>query len=85
MEAEYVAMSTSMRDLLPMMDIVHEVFTSIGLKEIDEPSKISTVWEDNNGALTLANLETPRMTPRSKYYDIKYHWFRTKVKEYGIH
>ena len=24
------------------------------------------------------------MTPRSKHYDLKYYWFRTKVKEYNI-
>ena len=44
----------------------------------------ATVWEDNNGALKLANLESPRMTPRSKHYGIKYHWFRTKLIQYKI-
>ena len=42
----------------------------------------STFWEDNNGDLTLGNLEPPRMTPRSKHYNLKYHWFRSKLKEY---
>ena len=39
---------------------------------------------DNAGALTLAKLEALRMTPRSKHYGLKYHWFRSKLKEYNI-
>jgi len=38
------------------------------------------VWEDNQGALTLANMELPRMTPRSKHIEVKYHWFWSKVQ-----
>eukprot|EP00804_Cyclotella_cryptica_P027799 CCRYP_009210-RA/>CCRYP_009210-RA protein AED:0.51 eAED:0.62 QI:0/-1/0/1/-1/0/1/0/107 len=37
------------------------------------------IHEDNVGALTLAGLEPRRMTPRSKHYAIKYHWFREHV------
>ena len=32
------------------------------------------------GALTLANMEPGRMTPRSKFYAIKYHWFCSHLK-----
>ena len=39
----------------------------------------SKVWEDKAGALTLAKLEPPQITPRSKHYGIKYHWFRETV------
>jgi hypothetical protein len=34
-----------------------------------------TVWEDNDGCLTLANLAPGQQTPRSKFYDCKVHWF----------
>lgn len=37
------------------------------------------IHEDNIGALTLGKLEPRRMTPRSKHYAIKYHWFRSHV------
>jgi hypothetical protein len=40
--------------------------------EIDLHVKIH---EDNAGALTLSNLKSHRMTPRSKNYAMKYHWF----------
>ena len=44
----------------------------------------SKVWEENAGALILAKLEPPRMTPRSKHYSIKYHWFRDFIKSDNI-
>ena len=37
------------------------------------------VHEDNAGALALRKLEPRRMTPRSKHYAIKYHWFREHI------
>jgi hypothetical protein len=39
-----------------------------------------TVWEDNAGALKLAPLEPGMMITRSKWYGIKYQWFRRKLK-----
>ena len=38
-----------------------------------------TIWEDNMGALTLANLDPGQSTPRSKFYDSKVHWFRSHL------
>ena len=40
----------------------------------------TTVWEDNMGALTLANLGPGQNTPRSKFYDVKVHWFRSHLE-----
>ena len=37
------------------------------------------IHEDNAGALLLGKLEPRRMTPRSKHYAIKYHWFREHI------
>ena len=37
------------------------------------------IHEDNVGALTLGKLEPRRMTPRSKHYAVKYHWFREQL------
>ena len=42
------------------------------------------IHEDNAGALKLANLEYPRMTPRTKWYAVKYHWFRTMLKPNNV-
>ena len=41
----------------------------------------TTIWEDNVGALTLANLELPQMTPRLKAIGVCYHLFRQYVSQ----
>jgi hypothetical protein len=80
MEAEYNALSVAMRSVLPFQSLVHSVTKGIGMDEDHLTSFKTTVWEDNAGALTLANLEPGRITPRSKHYAIKYHWFRSHLK-----
>ena len=79
MEAEYVDLSMSMKDLLPLMRIVRAVAEGLDLGDEVISTIQSDVWEDNAGALTLAKLEPPRYTPRSKHYALKYHWFREHV------
>ena len=79
MQAEYIALSSAMRDLLPFKDLMIEITSNMGLSVEDVSQIRTTVWEDNNGALTLANLEPGRTTSRSKHFAIKYHWFREKL------
>jgi hypothetical protein len=80
MHAEYVALSTAMRELLPFRNLAIEISSHLGLGEDQLATIKSTVWEDNVGALTLANLEPPRITPKSKHFGVKYHWFRSELK-----
>ena len=82
MQAEYVALSTAMRDLIPMRRLMTELCDVYGIVR-DEKSTMSTVWEDNNGALALANADLPKMTPQSKYFATKYHWFRQYIGASG--
>ena len=56
----------------------------MGIKRSERMEFKTTVWEDNVGALTLANLEPGQMTPRSKHYAVKYHWLQSKLKPNGI-
>jgi hypothetical protein len=84
MEAEYVALSTSCRDLFPLIDITNELCALLQVDmqaEIQMPIKIH---KDNIGALTLGKLEPPGMTPRSKHYAIKYHWFCEQIRPQNI-
>ena len=81
MEAEYVAISTACRDLLPVIAIVKTLSASAGFST-DFISNIHVrIHEDNVGALTLGKMEPRRFTPRSKHYAIKYHWFREHVAD----
>jgi hypothetical protein len=82
MEAEYSALSMAMRELLPFRTLFTAVASAIGISS-DITTNINTViHEDNSGALTLANLEPGRVTPRSKqHYAIRLHWFRQFINE----
>jgi hypothetical protein len=84
MEAEYIALSSAMRVFIPVRRLYFEVLHTLSLP-IDEKSFISTVWEDNQAALLLANSnDPPRLTPRSKHIAIKYHWFRSHLSPNSI-
>jgi len=75
MEAEYVALSASCRDLFPLIDVTKEICSAFSLILPDETNMHITIHEDNVGTLILGQLEPRRMTPRSKHYAVKYHWF----------
>jgi hypothetical protein len=77
MQAEFVALSLSVRELLPIKYLVNEIATKTGHKALIDARTHSTFFEDNNGALTLAN--APYDTPHSKFYALKYHHFREQV------
>ena len=78
MEAEIIALSACCRDLLPIIDIVESVTSSVKLPIGETTMKLS-VHEDNSGALVLAKTLPPQFTPRSKYYAIKTIWFREEI------
>ena len=80
MMAEYYALSSAMREVLPLRALTQAVARGSGLNEACLTTFHTTVWEDNVGALTLANLEPGQNTPRSKFYDSKVHWFRSYLK-----
>jgi hypothetical protein len=84
MEAEYNALSLAMRELLPFKHLLETLIQGVGVASKKEISFNTMVWEDNAGALVLANLEPGRMTPRSKHYAVKYHWFRSHLKPNSI-
>ncbi|MCA1807772.1 MAG: Ty1/Copia family ribonuclease HI, partial [Actinobacteria bacterium] len=79
MMAEYYALSTAMREVVPLRELVKTVAEGCGIDKKCLTTFKTTVWEDNNGALTLANLEPGQQTPRSKFYDVKVHWFRSHL------
>jgi hypothetical protein len=78
MMAEYVALSTAMRDMLPLKTLVKTIAKVVTGDDNVEITTKSDVFEDNNGALTVATL--PRITPQSKFFAVKLHFFREHVK-----
>ena len=84
MMAEYYALSSAMREVVPLRELIKTVAVGCGIEEHCLTTFKTTVWEDNNGALTLANLDPGQQTPRSKFYDVKVHWFRSHLKPNNI-
>ena len=81
-EAEYIALSTSLREVIPLMGILKEA-TEHGVRINNLPPRIHcTVFEDNSGALELARL--PEMRPRTKHINQSYHHFREHVERQEI-
>ena len=72
LHSEYVALSHSVRALLPLKSIIKEVIDNLVIDS--EKLKFvssSTIYEDNNRAIVLAT--SPRMTPISNHIAVKYH------------
>jgi hypothetical protein len=78
-EAEYIAMSMSLRDVIPIMELIKE------MKEHNIPvlcTKLYVyckVFEDNSGALELARL--PKLCPCTKHINVCYHHFCKHVRK----
>jgi hypothetical protein len=79
MEAEYVSLSTACKDFFPIIDLVKALSEAVEMSVDFTANLHGKIFEDNVGALTLGRLEPGRMTPHSKHYAIKYHWFRARV------
>ena len=80
MEAEYTALSMALRAAIPFMEVCKYVVSRFWTVPGSLVKFKTTVHEDNQGALALAKLEPGRTTPRSKFYAIKWHWFRSWLK-----
>ena len=81
MMAEYYALSTAMREVLPLRNLVKVVAEGLHLQGLCHSTFKCTAHEDNASAEVLANLEPGRTTPRSKFYDCKVHWFRSMLND----
>jgi hypothetical protein len=76
-EAEYNALSTSLREVIHLMQLIEEA-KSKGWQTVDEAPKINCkVFEVNIGAQEMARL--PKMRPRTKHLCIRLHHFWEKV------
>jgi hypothetical protein len=80
-EAEYIALSTSAREILPLLSLAQEAVMFGVTTKVETPIIRCKIFEDNKGAVEMANV--PKMCPRTKHLNIKYHFFR-KFVEKGI-
>ena len=78
-EAEYVALSESMRSTIPLIQLLDELQETAIIERTNKTRVHCKVFEDNSGALELA--KTPKMRPRTKHINVKYHHFRHLVDD----
>jgi hypothetical protein len=78
-EAEYVALSQSLRDTIPIMNLLQELKDQGFHEENLKPTVHCKAFEDNTGALELSKV--PKMRPRTKHINNIYHHFRSFVRE----
>ncbi len=77
-EAEYIALSQALREVIPIMELLKEV-NEIFPIDLPKPKVHCKVWEDNNGCIALAKGE--KFSPRTKHIGIKYHHFRSHIRQ----
>ena len=79
-EAEYIALSQALREVICLMQLAKEMKSrKIPLLGDTKTTVKCNAFEDNTGALELAKV--PKMRPRTKHINIKYHHFRDHVQQ----
>jgi hypothetical protein len=76
-EAEYIALSQAMREVIPLLRLMKEVQEKGLPINVSQAQVHCKIFEDNSGALEMA--KTPKMRPRTKHINIKYHHFLEHV------
>jgi hypothetical protein len=78
-EAEYIAMSQALSDVIPIMGLLQEMREQDFKVLCTEPYVYCKVFEDNSGALKLARL--PKLCLSTKHINICYHHFCEHVQK----
>ena len=99
MEAEYVALSQSMRDLIPLRELLKELMAVVfdvpdtiqyrthskAFYDVTMPaSNIPASTVYEDNAACLKFAQTGQLSPRTKHIGVPYHWFRSKVASLDI-
>jgi hypothetical protein len=84
-ESEYIGLSQALRSVIPIMELVKELQSKGFPIGQGNPKIHCKLFEDNSGAIELAKV--PKMRPRTKHINVKYHHFREYVSnnEVSIH
>lgn len=80
-EAEYVALSQAMREVIPLMNLMKELEGVLKMNA-SKPDFFCQVFEDNRSTISVAT--SKKFTPRTKHIALKYHHFRQYVNNKSI-
>lgn len=81
-EAEYQSLSTSLREVIPIMGLLREMRDNGFDIKSATPTVHCKVFEDNSGALEIATVHKVR--PRTKHLNVQLHHFRQHVEQGDI-
>jgi hypothetical protein len=82
-EAEYNALSESLREVISLMQLLGETRDKLRWKATRKPPVVHCkVFEDNSGALEMSRL--PKMRPRTKHICVRMHHFREHVRSGAV-
>ena len=76
-EAEYIAMSSALRETIPIMNLMPEVDFVFAL-HLPKPNFLVKVHKNNQRCIPMA--QSPKFSARTKHIAIKYHHFRQHVE-----
>ena len=76
-EAEYIALSSALRQVIPLMTMMQEIQLVIPIN-VSEPDFVCKVHEDNQSCIKMAT--GVNISPRTKHIALKYHHFRSHMK-----
>ena len=76
-EAEYIALSSALRQVLPLMTMMEEINEVFPLL-ISKPNFVFKLHEDNQSCIKMAT--GTKFSPRTKHIALKYHHFISHVK-----
>ena len=68
----------ALKEVIAMQGLLTELVDRKLLDEVIKPKIKCKAFEDNSGALELATM--PKVRPRTKHINVKYHHFRSHVK-----
>jgi hypothetical protein len=76
-EAEYIAMSSALREVIPLMTFMKELHAIFPV-HIRKPNFFCKVHEDNESTIIMA--KSDKFTPQTEHIALKYHQFCSHVK-----
>ena len=84
MQSEVISLTACFREPIPIVNMVKEIGSAVGLSTAESTKMHVYIHEDNEDALVLVDTLPPQFTPASKQYAVKVHWFREKCIEMKI-
>jgi hypothetical protein len=74
-EAEYISLAPALCEFIPLRHAYENLLTAFDLTKTCSITVKSTIFEDNNGAISTAG--TQKMTSHTKHIAVKYHFVKS--------